>query len=206
MLTRQNLAFAALLIQRDVLAAQPAPASGRRTLVRAGHLLDVKTGKLLDGQTIVVVGDTIQSIAPTASVPAQAGDTVIDLGGLTVLPGPDRCAHAPDRQSGLRSLPRTDHDRRQRSHQRRGERAHHADGRASPRCAMWAPAATRDVDLRDAINAGQVPGPHMLVSGPPLGITGGHCDDNLLPVRISRGGRRRGRRHRRGAAQGAAEH
>ncbi len=39
-----------------------------------------------------------------------------------------------------------------------------------------------DVDLRDAINAGQVPGPHMLVSGPPLGITGGHCDENLLPI------------------------
>jgi len=40
-----------------------------------------------------------------------------------------------------------------------------------------------DVDLRDAINAGQIPGPHMLVSGPALGITGGHCDDNLLPIR-----------------------
>jgi imidazolonepropionase-like amidohydrolase len=39
-----------------------------------------------------------------------------------------------------------------------------------------------DVDLRDAINAGQVPGPHMLVSGPALGITGGHCDNNLLPI------------------------
>ena len=38
------------------------------------------------------------------------------------------------------------------------------------------------MDLRDAINAGQVPGPHMLVSGPPLGITGGHCDENLLPI------------------------
>jgi len=39
-----------------------------------------------------------------------------------------------------------------------------------------------DVDLRDAINAGQVAGPHMQVSGPPLGITGGHCDENLLPI------------------------
>jgi len=38
-----------------------------------------------------------------------------------------------------------------------------------------------DVDLRDAINSGEVPGPHMLVSGPAMGITGGHCDDNLLP-------------------------
>jgi imidazolonepropionase-like amidohydrolase len=40
-----------------------------------------------------------------------------------------------------------------------------------------------DVDLRDAINAGQVAGPHMQVSGPLLGITGGHCDENLLPIR-----------------------
>jgi imidazolonepropionase-like amidohydrolase len=40
-----------------------------------------------------------------------------------------------------------------------------------------------DVDLRDAINSGEVPGPHMLVSGPPLGITGGHCDENLLPIK-----------------------
>jgi imidazolonepropionase-like amidohydrolase len=38
-----------------------------------------------------------------------------------------------------------------------------------------------DVALRDAINAGDVPGPRMLVSGPLLGITGGHCDNNLLP-------------------------
>ena len=38
-----------------------------------------------------------------------------------------------------------------------------------------------DVALRDAINAGDVPGPRMLVSGPPLSITGGHCDNNMLP-------------------------
>jgi imidazolonepropionase-like amidohydrolase len=39
-----------------------------------------------------------------------------------------------------------------------------------------------DVDLRDAINSDLVEGPHMQVSGPALGITGGHCDDNLLPI------------------------
>jgi imidazolonepropionase-like amidohydrolase len=37
-----------------------------------------------------------------------------------------------------------------------------------------------DVALGDAINAGDVPGPRMLVSGPALSITGGHCDDDLL--------------------------
>ncbi len=38
-----------------------------------------------------------------------------------------------------------------------------------------------DIALRDAINAGDVPGPRIDASGPALGITGGHCDDNLLP-------------------------
>ena len=37
-----------------------------------------------------------------------------------------------------------------------------------------------DVALRDGIDAGDIEGPHMLVSGPPLGISGGHCDNNLL--------------------------
>lgn len=35
--------------------------------------------------------------------------------------------------------------------------------------------------VRDAITEGMLPGPRMLVSGPLLGITGGHCDNNLLP-------------------------
>lgn len=37
-----------------------------------------------------------------------------------------------------------------------------------------------DVALRNAINAGEIPGPRMAVSGPGLGITGGHCDENQL--------------------------
>src|SRR5882757_6629685 len=43
-----------------------------------------------------------------------------------------------------------------------------------------------DVDLRDEIDAGLIPGPHMQVSGPPLSITGGHCDRNLLPFEFHR--------------------
>jgi len=38
-----------------------------------------------------------------------------------------------------------------------------------------------DVALRDAINDGEIPGPRLRVAGPSLGITGGHCDNNLLP-------------------------
>ena len=38
-----------------------------------------------------------------------------------------------------------------------------------------------DVALKKAINEGTVKGPRLLVSGPPLGISGGHCDSNLFP-------------------------
>src|SRR5256884_1419207 len=38
-----------------------------------------------------------------------------------------------------------------------------------------------DIALRDAINDGDVIGPRIVASGPALGITGGHCDENLLP-------------------------
>ena len=164
------------------LFAQPAanpPAA--RTLVRAGHLLDVKTGKLLDNQTIVVVGDTIQSIAATASVPAQPADTVIDLGGLTVLPG------LIDVHTHLTGNPDFDPYRELASTNAKET----INGVVNARTTLMAGITSvrnvgtggfTDVDLRDAINSGQIAGPHMLVSGPPLSITGGHCDENLLPV------------------------
>jgi imidazolonepropionase-like amidohydrolase len=184
MISHRKLAIAlALAIGTASLAAQPAAKTeSKRTLVRAGHLLDVKTGKLLDGQTIVVVGDTIQSIAPSASVPAQPGDTVVDLGGLTVLPG------LIDVHTHLTM--NTDFDPYHEVTSTDAKEAIH--GVANARTTLMAGITSvrnvgaygfTDVDLRDAINSGEVPGPHMLVSGPLLGITGGHCDDNLLPIK-----------------------
>src|ERR1700740_396902 len=88
MLLDAKLAAALLLLLTAPAVAQSNPPAGAgRTLIKAGHLLDVKTGKLAEAQTIVVAGDTIQSIAPSALVGAQTGDTVIDLGSMTVLPG-----------------------------------------------------------------------------------------------------------------------
>ncbi|HYV05023.1 MAG TPA: amidohydrolase family protein, partial [Blastocatellia bacterium] len=37
-----------------------------------------------------------------------------------------------------------------------------------------------DVALRDAIDAGDVPGPRIDAAGPAVGVTGGHADNNLL--------------------------
>jgi imidazolonepropionase-like amidohydrolase len=157
-----------------------APAA-QRTLVRAGHLLDVHSGKLLDAQTIVVSGDKIISIAATSATPAGAGDVVIDLGSMTVMPGLiDVHTHITGNTEfdPYKELTSTD--------------AKEAiNGVVNAKTTLLAGFTTirnvgangyTDVDLRDAVNAGQVIGPHMQVSGPPLGITGGHCDDNLLPI------------------------
>jgi imidazolonepropionase-like amidohydrolase len=175
------LALVGTAVSKGVVAQQGKPAGAKRTLVRAGHVLDVKTGKIADAQTIVVVGDTIQSIAPTASVAAGAGDVVVDLGGMTVMPGLiDVHTHITMNSDfdPFRELTTTD-----------AKQA--INGVVNARTTLLAGFTSIrnvgagdyvDVDLRDAINSGQVAGPHMLVSGPAMGITGGHCDDNLLPV------------------------
>ncbi len=63
-----------------------------------------------------------------------------------------------------------------------------------------------DIALRDAINAGDVPGPRIDASGPALSITGGHCDDNLLALRVACHRNRRGRWRGECATQGARDH
>jgi imidazolonepropionase-like amidohydrolase len=183
MFKRQNLVLALLFAAIAVtLSAQPAP-KPTRTLVRAGHLLDVKTGKLLDSQTLVVVGDTIQSIAPSAQLPAQPGDTVVDLGGLTVLPGLiDVHTHLTMDTIFDPYHELTETDAKEAINGVVNARATLLAGITSVR--NVAAGGFTDVDLRDAINSGQIIGPHMQVSGPALGITGGHCDDNLLPFKF----------------------
>jgi len=180
---KRTILASLLFVSSIALSAQtPAPPAAKRTLVRAGHLLDVNTGKLLDNQTIVVVGENIQSISPTSQVNAQAGDTVVDLGGLTVLPGLiDVHTHLTMNTNFDPFLEVTSTDAKEA-----------INGVVNARTTLMAGFTTVrnvgaygfvDVDLRDAVNAGQVPGPHMQVSGPLLGITGGHCDDNLLPIK-----------------------
>src|SRR5437868_15361800 len=74
-----------ILLQIAAVAASAQQAT--RTLIRTGHLLDVKTGAEPAAQTIIVTGDRITAIAPTASTPKQSGDTEIDLTRYTVMPG-----------------------------------------------------------------------------------------------------------------------
>ena len=174
----KKVAVLCLLI---VFATIPAmsQAAPRRVIVRAGKVLDVKTGQTVSNQAITIEGDKIVSIG-SASSAASEGATIIDLPNATVLPGLiDSHTHITFDPKGLGyeslgiSVPREA-----------------LTGAKNARITLEAGFTTvrnvgasgySDVALRDAINDGDVPGPRMIVSGPALGITGGHCDNNLLP-------------------------
>ncbi len=61
----------------------------RVTLVKAGRLLDVRGGKYVSGQAVLVEGDKIKEVGPLAAVAAHAlrDASVVDLGQATLLPG-----------------------------------------------------------------------------------------------------------------------
>src|SRR3984885_14267591 len=159
----------------SIVMAQSAPASNT-VVIRAGHLLDVKTGKTLSNQTIVIQGDKTPSVGSDAQRPA--GAQVVDLSNATVLPG------LIDAHTHLTMTTNFGYSRlgvsipREALYGARNARVTLEAGFTTVRN-VGAHGFT-DVALRDAINAGDVPGPRMLVSGPPLSITGGHADNNLL--------------------------
>jgi imidazolonepropionase-like amidohydrolase len=181
---QRRLTVSLMLIQLATFAAAaPDSAVPARILIRAGHVLNVHNGNESADQTIVVTGDSITAISPTNATPAQPQDQEIDLRGMTVLPG------LIDVHTHLTMDSNFDpyHELSTSVAKSALIGAHNAKvtleaGFTSVRNVHAE--GYSDVDLRDAINEGLLEGPHMQVSGPALGITGGHCDDNLLPIQF----------------------
>src|SRR4051812_43853289 len=146
------------------------------TVIKAARLFDGKRDTVVQPGIVVVRGNKIESVGGSA----PAGAAVIDLGDATLLPGfIDSHTHLtmafnPDYSGGrLAELSRTV-----------PEQAIRASENAR-RTLMAGFTTVRDVGssdfidagLRNAINAGVVPGPRMLVAVHALGSTGGHCDN-----------------------------
>lgn len=149
--------------------------------IRCGKLLEVASGQLLVDQVVVFDDSgTITAVGSAASTPLPSGVRALDLSAATCLPG------LIDVHTHLTDDP--------------GDTGYGGLGISVPRAAVMGVKNARltlragfttvrnldargysDVALRDGINAGEVEGPRMLVSGPALGITGGHADNNLLP-------------------------
>ncbi len=146
--------------------------------IKAGRVLDVRTGQMLNNAFILIEGERITAVGASVTVPA--GAEVIDLKTMTVLPGLIDChthlTFAPNLlgMSGLmQSIPRQA-----------------LTGAKNAQATLLAGFTTvrnlgangySDIALRDAINAGDIPGPRIIASGPTLGITGGHADESFLP-------------------------
>ena len=77
-------------------AAEPSPPSV--TAIRAGKFIDVAAGRTLTDQTILVRGGKIVAVGSRIEIPA--GAELIDLSGMTVLPGLIDChTHLADLNS-----------------------------------------------------------------------------------------------------------
>jgi imidazolonepropionase-like amidohydrolase len=167
------------------------------TLVKAGRLLDPKTGNVLSPAAVLIENGKIKEVGPPSKVQAPSGAKIIDLGKATVLPG------LIDSHTHLLVDPIVPAE---------AERARHYNGTFLPglllaiaespskRVLMGAQLAREDLEsgittvrnlghsgidgdteLRDAINAGRVPGPRMLASGRKL-ITRGSYIQSLNPA------------------------
>jgi len=176
--------FALRFVFFFVLVAASAQADDALTYIKAGQLIDVLDGNVRSNQIIVVQDDKIVQVADAGKVQIPADAVLIDLSAYTVLPG---LIDMHDHLTG-------DH------------RFHGYKGLAIslPRETLYGVFNARktlnvgfttvrnvgasgysDVALRDAINDGEIDGPRIRVSGPALGITGGHCDNNLLPPKYN---------------------
>ena len=159
-----------------VLAQETKPASApRRIAIRAGHLIDGKSDKALDNVLVLIEGDKIVSITPGGNAPA--GAELIDLSRSTVLPGlidlhthvllnGDITAEDYDKQLLKDSIPY------RAILAARNARIALEHGFTAIRDLETEGAMYADVDVKKAINNGEVPGPRMQVATRALTPTG----------------------------------
>jgi imidazolonepropionase-like amidohydrolase len=158
-------------------AAPPTPIA-----LKAARLFDAVSGKLVEHGVVVVVGNKIQAVGSDLSIPAAA--QVIELGDATLLPGfIDAHVHL-SQQSGLHWY----HDWFDGVMRFPAEQAlygaHYAKATLEAGVTTVRDLGSTDyvsLGLRNAINAGQIPGPRMLIANYAVGSTGGHADQDPVP-------------------------
>lgn len=171
----------ALCLGPTCLAISAEPAA-QLTVLKAAHLFDSVSGRLIDNGMVVVEGNSIKSVGPQSAIPV--GAQVIDLGNATLLPGfIDAHVHLggemgsdwyKDFYDGIMRFP--------------AEQALYG-AQYAKRTLEAGVTTVRDVGsadyialgLRNAIRAGVIPGPRMLVSNYAIGATGGHADQDPVP-------------------------
>lgn len=161
------------------LLALSAAACAETTLLTGGHVLDVERGTVMKDHDILVEDGRIKAVGRKGTLGAS-GAAKVDMKGAFLLPGlSDSHVHLTSRSDlhGYRRLA-VSTPRSAISGVANAERTLRA-GFTTVRN-LGGPGFA-DVDLKDAIDTGEVPGPRIIPAGQSIGITGGHCDNNLLP-------------------------
>jgi len=176
MLTRTIvLAFSCSLVASTIAQRQSAPAASHATVLHAARLLDIKAGKLIQPGEILIQGDRIIEVG--TSVKHPQGAEVLDLGDRTFMPGLiDAHIHlflhpgAEDLQTVQESVPE------RTIMATLAARDDLMAGFTAERDMGTEGAGSADTAVRDAINAGRIPGPRLRISGNAINILGGHED------------------------------
>jgi imidazolonepropionase-like amidohydrolase len=168
--------FALLLSIGVSLAADvpTAPAAPSVTALLCGHLIDTVAGKMLGASTIVIEGGHVREVLSGSQAPA--GATAIDLKSQTCMPGLiDSHVHLTGQTSRTEYVDRyhwnvADYAIRSTVYARRTLLAGFTTVR------NLGDGANESAALRNAINAGIIPGPRIYTAGKAIGSTGGHAD------------------------------
>jgi len=168
------------------LAQDAGVASPPSVLLRAGKLLDVKAGRVLNDQGILVSDGRIVALGPWEGLRVRPAARVIDLTSQVVLPGlidahTHLLANIPETRDGYLLMLST-----------RGPAYRALEGSAHARATLMAGVTTvrdvesegsgyADVALRDAIAAGLVEGPRMLVATRGIAAVGGYLPMGINP-------------------------
>ncbi len=153
-------------------------ANSKSLLIKPKQILDVRSGMLVNADILIESGVIVKV---SKNIPIMSHYEIIDLQDMTILPGlMDAHVHL----TGNTDL---------KGHEGISESSYLATiyGVKNAKQTLMAGFTTvrnvgasnySDVALRDGIDQKAILGPTLLVSGPPLGITGGHCDSNILPA------------------------
>jgi len=153
-------------------------ANSKSLLIKPKQILDVRSGMLVNADILIESGVIVKV---SKNIPVMSHYEIIDLQEMTILPGlMDAHVHL----TGNTDL---------KGHEGISESSYLATiyGVKNAKQTLMAGFTTvrnvgasnySDVALRDGIDQKAILGPTLLVSGPPLGITGGHCDSNILPA------------------------
>lgn len=161
----------------DAVATTPRP-----IVLKAAHLFDSVSGKLVEHGVVVVLGAKILAVGGDVKIPDNA--EIIDLGDATLLPGfIDAHVHLAQ-ESG----PNWYHDWFDGIMRFPAEQAlygaHYAKATLEAGVTTVRDVGSSDyvsLGLRNAIKAGVIPGPRMLIANYAIGSTGGHADQDPVP-------------------------